>query len=121
MRRFARLIVMGIVTSFGAVDRSNASPLTWKLADPSEVVAYQVSGGVFVIASQNLLTCEKNEITAEWTPGTFDYKVGSPGTGILCFASYQAQIAVRYVSGTFSTVTVKTKSKTMTISVVSPP
>lgn len=121
MKRVAFVLIALVIAVGVSTSQSSGGGLTWKSGDPSAIVAYQVGGGVITIASQNLLTCQKNELVAESTPFNYQYKVGSPGTGFLCMTSYAAQIAVAFRYGTATTVTVSTKSATKTVAVQTPP
>jgi hypothetical protein len=121
MRRIALFVCGGLLAASLNASPSGAFTYSWKPANPSALVAYQVGKGVITIASANLLTCQKSVLNAEATPFVYDYKVGSPSGGVLCLAQSAAQIAAYYKPGSPSTVTVNTKSGAVTVTVVAPP
>ena len=119
MNRIALSLLCGLLVASVNATPLAASP-TWNLANPSTVVAYQVGSGVITIASTNLLTCQKSALllTAKYV---YDYKVESPGKGILCMAQSSAQIAAYYQPGSPTTIKVNTKDGTVTITVTAAP
>lgn len=121
MKRIALLLLSALLFGLLNAAPSAAYSYVWNLADPSALVAYQVGTGVITVASTNLLTCQSSQLMAETKPFVYDYKVASPGKGMLCMSKYAAQIASYYQAGSVSTVKVHTKSGVMNVPVQAAP
>lgn len=120
MKRTAPFLVGGLLISLVA-SPSAAVNLTWNLANPSQVAAYQVGKGVITVASAPQYACGNTELVPEATPFVYDYKVGT-WKGVLCSASYVAPIAAYYQVGSPTTVTLNTKAGAVTVRVrLAPP
>jgi hypothetical protein len=118
MRQIALTVLGGLLASVLAASPSGAFTYTYKLANPSQVVAYQIGGGVITIASASLLTCQTAELTpVKSKPFVYEYKVGDPGPGMLCMNKNWAPISSYYQTGSPSTVKVHTSTGTMTVNV----
>ncbi|MBV8172137.1 MAG: hypothetical protein JO219_09415 [Candidatus Eremiobacteraeota bacterium] len=96
------------------------SGLTWKLANPSTIVAYQVGKGVITVASVSIVSCDQVTLQATSTPFVYNFEVGTP-KGVLCDVANAAPIAAYYQAGSPSKVTVNTKAGPKTIDVTLPP
>ncbi|HME81904.1 MAG TPA: hypothetical protein VKF82_07485 [Candidatus Eremiobacteraceae bacterium] len=116
MKRIAILLLGGLLVTLDA-SPSGAWTYTWKLANPSSIVAYQVGKGVITIASAS--ACPPSELVPESTPFAYDFKLGS-AKGLFCLAG-TGTIAAYYEAGSPSTVTVKTTSGTRTVPVAPVP
>jgi hypothetical protein len=99
-----------------AASPATAITYTWALGKPSEIVAYQVGGGVVTIATA-VVSCKRTELVLGTKPFVYDFKIGTP-TGILCaYGANGAPIAAYYQVGSPATVTVHTKSGVVTVPV----
>ena len=116
MRQIAVSVVGGLLASVLAASPAAAITYTWALGKPSEIVAYQVSGGVLTVATAVVL-CQPTELVLHNTkPFVYDFKIGT-AKGVLCAASYSAPIASYYQTGSPSTVKVHTSAGIRTINV----
>jgi hypothetical protein len=120
IKRIALSVLGGLLVLSLSASPSSPAPV-WNLANPSQLAAYQVGNGVITIASLNVLTCERLGLFKEAHAFVYDFKVASPGKGILCLANYAGQFTAFYETGSPSTVTVNTKSGTKTVNVQAPP
>ena len=116
MRQIAVSVVGGLLASVLAASPATAITYTWALGKPSEIVAYQVGGGVITIATAVVL-CQPTKLVLDNTkPFVYDFKIGTT-KGVLCAASYSAPIASYYQTGSPSTVKVHTSAGIRTINV----
>lgn len=116
MKRIA-LMLGGLLASVLAASPLAALTLTWTLADPAALAAYHVGSGVVIVASGN--TCLPTKLVADTKPFVYDYELGSR-SGLLCLTG-ASTITAYYQAGSPAKVTVKTKSRTVMLTVLTVP
>jgi hypothetical protein len=121
-KQIALSVLGGLLASMLAASPATAITYTWALGKPSQVVAYQVGGGVITIATAAVL-CKQTALVLDNTkPFVYDFQIGTP-KGILCAwgvtstPPYSAPIASYYQTGTPATVKVHTSTGIMTVNV----
>jgi hypothetical protein len=121
-KQIALSVLGGLLASVLAVSPATAITYTWALGKPSQIVAYQVGGGVVTVATAVVL-CKQTELILDNTkPFVYDFKIGTP-KGILCAwgalspPPYSAPIASYYQTGTPATVKVHTSTGIQIINV----
>ncbi|HMD01885.1 MAG TPA: hypothetical protein VKG44_02855 [Candidatus Baltobacteraceae bacterium] len=120
MKRIAPALLGVLLLSLLNAGPSTAITYTWKAANPSALVAYQVGGGVITLAGAAVNACQMIALSAESKPFVYAFKTAWP-SGVLCTAKTVAKIAAYYQSGTPATVKVHTKGGTTTVTVQPPP
>jgi len=116
MRQIALSVLGGLLASVLAASPSGAFTYTYKLANPSQVVAYQIGSGVITIATA-VVVCQPTELVLDKKPFVYDFKIGT-AIGVLCgLGPHTATIAAYYQAGSPSTVTVNTKAGAVTVTV----
>jgi hypothetical protein len=120
MSKRIALYVMGSLLAAILPAAPASASMTWALANPSQIAAYQIGKGVITIASISVLGCETDGFVATGKPFVYNFEVGTP-KGMLCLSQYWAPIAAYYQAGSPSTVTVNTKAGPRTINVTLPP
>ena len=121
MKRITLPVAGAVLALSLSAARSAADTITWNLANPTNIVAYQIGNGVLTIATAAVL-CQTDELVPA-SSKHFDYTFNT-GTrkGILCLAgSYTAPVAAYYQIGSPATVTVHTKAGIKTATVTAPP
>jgi hypothetical protein len=115
-RQIALSVLGGLLASMLAASPATAFTYTWALGKPSEIVAYQVGGGVITIATA-VVSCKRTQLVLGKKPFVYDFEIGTP-SGVLCAVGASgAPIAAYYQAGSPSTVTVHTKSGVVTVPV----
>jgi hypothetical protein len=122
MRQLALSVVGGLLASVLAASPATAITYTWSLGKPSEIVAYQVGGGVITVATA-VVACKQTALVLDNTkPFVYDFNIGTPkgifcGWGLTGPSAYRAPIASYYQTGSPSTVKVHTSTGIQTVNV----
>lgn len=120
VKRIALLLSGGLLLSSVMASPSAAFTYTFALANPSQIVAYQVGGGVITVASAPVNACGPTKLVPHTKAFRYDYEVGST-KGVFCLSGYLAPMAAYYQTGSPATVTVNTKAGAVSVKVLPPP